>query len=54
MTHRDNRKSLKDELVRMIRTVFGIGAIRQFVVSVLEVEVKLRPVLNVALLMRRT
>ena len=31
----------KDELVRMIRTIFGIDTIRQFVVSVLEVEVKL-------------
>ena len=31
----------KDELVRMIRIIFGIGTIRQFVLSVLEVEVKL-------------
>ena len=31
----------KDELVRVIRTVFGIGTIRKRVVSELEVEVKL-------------
>ena len=31
----------KDNLVRMIRTMFGIGTIRKCVVSVLEVEVKL-------------
>ena len=37
----------KDELVRMIRTIFGIDTIRQFVVSVLEVDVKLNlPNLN--------
>ena len=31
----------KDNLVRMIRTMFSIGTIRKWVVSVLEVEVKL-------------
>ena len=31
----------KDNLVRMIRTMFGIGTIHKCVVSVLEVEVKL-------------
>ena len=54
MTYRDYVKSgdfegvglpkstcnLKDELVGMIRTIFGIGTIRQLVVSVLEVDVK--------------
>ena len=32
----------KDNLVRMIRTMFGIGTIRKCVVSVLEVEVKVK------------
>ena len=32
----------KDNLVRMTRTLFGIGTIRKCVVSVLEVEVKLK------------
>ena len=31
----------KDNLVRMIRTMFGIGTIRKYMASVLEMEVKL-------------
>ena len=43
----------KDNLVRMIRTLCVIGTIRKCVVSVLEVEVKLKLLNNIGSLLRK-